>query len=135
MSKVKEIEKMIFLNFNEGEVFTTVNLHELAVKNGIISESDTNAVNNAMYALKNDIRIKKIARGKYQIVCRSNDFDESESTEELFEMLIDRLKGYKKMNPINANKNDMIKATLEVDKYRKYIREFQDLLGNKTVGD
>lgn len=133
MSKIKLITDLIFSNFNDSEVFSTATLHELAVKNGIISESDSNSVNNTLFALKKDTRLKKVARGMYQVIYSNDDFNESESTEKLFELLIDKLKSYKKMNPIDANKNDMIKAALEVDKYRKYISVFQDLLNNKTA--
>ena len=35
------------------------------------------------------------------------------------------------MNPINVDKDTMVKASVEVDKYRKYLTTLQKLMGNK----
>lgn len=131
MSLVEKIENLIFMNFKEGDVFTNTAVQDIAVRNGIIPESNSTAVNNALYGLKNDIRLKKVGRGQYQIVCRNDAFDEGDTTEKLFEQLIGRLKSYKKMNPIDDSKDDMMKASMEVEKYRKYMRELQKIMNNK----
>ena len=131
MSKVHEIEKIIFANFKEGDVITIDSLQRLAVKNGIITEDNNTAVNNTLFNLKNDVRLKRIGRGKYQVTCRKVDFDEGDSTERLFEQLISRLKKYQLLNPVNTDKNTMVKASEEVVKYRKYIRILQNILDNK----
>lgn len=130
MSKVHEIEEIIFSNFREGDVFTTTSLQKLAVEKGIITEDNNTAVSNTLFNLKNDIRLKRIGRGQYQVTYRNVDFDESDSTEKLFEQLISRLKNYKLLNPVNADRNTMLKATEEVVKYRKYIRTLQNILDN-----
>ena len=131
MSRVQKIEEIIFLNYKEGDIFTTTDIKKLAVQNGIINENDDNAVSNTLFGLKNDIRIRRIGRGRYQITYKNLGFDEDESTEKLFEQLISRLKRYKEMNPINVDKDTMVKASVEVDKYRKYLRTLQKLMENK----
>ena len=60
MSKVQKIEEILFLNFKEGDVFTTTTLQRLAVENGIITEDNNTAVGNTLFNLKNDIRLKRI---------------------------------------------------------------------------
>lgn len=131
MSKVQKIEEIIFLNFKEGDIFTTTTLQRLAVENGIITEDDNTAVGNTLFNLKNDIRLKRIGRGQYQVTYRNGDFDEGDSTEKMFEQLISRLKNYKLLNPVNTDRNTMLKASEEVVKYRKYIRTLQNILDNK----
>ena len=131
MSKIQKIEEIIFLNFKEGDVFTTTTLQRLAVENGIITEDNNTAVGNTLFNLKNDIRLKRIGRGQYQVTYRNSDFDEGDSTETMFEQLISRLKNYKLLNPVNTDRNTMLKASEEVDKYRKYIRTLQHILDSK----
>lgn len=131
MSQVKKISNIIFSNYKEGDVFTTGDIQRLAIEKGIIAENNDTAVNNTLFCLKNDIRIKRIGRGQYRMNCVSGDFDEEESTERLFEQLISRLKTYKAMNPISVDKNTMLNASEEVGKYRKYIKTLQKLLENK----
>ena len=128
MSQVQEIEEMIFSNFKEGDIVTTTIIQRLAVQNGIISEDNNTAVNNTFFSLRNDIRLKKIERGRYQITCENLNYDDGESTERLFEQLISRLKKYKTMNP---DKVTVLKAAEEVDKYRKYIKILQNFMDNK----
>lgn len=128
MSQIQEIEKIIFLNYREGDIFTTTDIQKLAVQNGIIKENNDTAVANTLFSLKNDIRIRRIERGRYQITYKNLDFSENESIEKLFEKLISRLKKYKEMNPINVDKDTMVKASIEVDKYRKYLKILQNLM-------
>ncbi|MCI5944657.1 MAG: hypothetical protein MRZ41_08195 [Eubacterium sp.] len=128
MSKVQKIEEILFLNFKEGDVFTTTTLQRLAVENGIITEDNNTAVGNTLFNLKNDIRLKRIGRGQYQVTYKNSDMDEGDSTETMFEQLISRLKNYKLLNPVNTDRNTMLKASEEVDKYRKYIRTLQHIL-------
>lgn len=128
MSLIQEIEKIIFLNYREGDIFTTTDIQKLAVQNGIIKENNDTAVANTLFSLKNDIRIRRIGRGRYQITYKNLDFSENESIEKLFEKLISRLKRYKEMNPINVDKDTMVKASIEVDKYRKYLKILQNLM-------
>ena len=73
MSRVQEIEEIIFLNYKEGDIFTTTDIKKLAVQNGIINENDNNAVSNTLFGLKNDIRIRRIGRGRYQITIKILD--------------------------------------------------------------
>lgn len=131
MSQVQKIEEMIFSNFKEGDIVTTTIIQRLAVQNGIISEDNNTAVNNTFFSLRNDIRLKKIERGRYQITCENLNYDDGESTERLFEQLISRLKKYKTMNPVNDDKVTVLKAAEEVDKYRKYIKILQNFMDNK----
>lgn len=35
------------------------------------------------------------------------------------------------MNPINVDKDTMVKASIEVDKYRKYLKILQNLMDSK----
>lgn len=101
------------------------------MQNGIIKENNDTAVANMLFSLKNDIRIRRIERGRYQITYKNLDFSENESIEKLFEKLISRLKRYKEMNPINVDKDTMVKASIEVDKYRKYLKILQNLMDSK----
>ena len=128
---MKIIINMIFLKYKEGDVFTTTDIHRLAVENGIIGEKNGTAVGNTLFYLKNDIRIKRIGRGRYKMNCVNSYLDEGELTEKLFEQLISRLKIYKVMNPVSVDKETMLRASEEVDKYRKNIKILQGLLQNK----
>lgn len=128
MSKIQKIEEIIFTNFKEGDIFTITSLQELAVKKGIIAADNNTAVNNTLFSLKNDIRLKRLGRGQYQLTYRNSGFDESNSTEKMFEILICRLKNYKLLNPVNTDRDTMLKASEEVAKYRKYIKTLQKIL-------
>lgn len=130
MSKIQEIEKLIFENFKEGDTFTTSSLQKLAVERGIIAEDNNTAVNNALFSLKNDIRLKRLERGQYQLTCRNGELDEGDSTTKMFEILIGRLKNYKLLNPVNTDRDTMLKASEEVIKYRKYIKILQKNMDN-----
>lgn len=130
MSKIQEIEEIIFAKFKEGDIFTITSLQKLAVEKGIIAEDNNTAVNNTLFHLKNDIRLKRLGRGQYQVTYRNSGFDEGDSTEKMFEILIGRLKNYKLLNPVNTDKDTMLKASEEVEKYRKYIRTLQKILDN-----
>ena len=131
MSIVQKLEKVIFLTYKEGDSFTTSELQKLAVEKGIIDENNDTAVRNTLFSLRNDIRLRRIERGCYQIAYNNRECDESESTEKLFELLISRIKRYKAMNPVNDDKESMLKASEEVDKYRKYMKSLQNLLEYK----
>lgn len=130
MSKIQEIEKIIFSNFKEGDIFSTTSLQKLAVEKGIITETNNTAVNNTLFNLKNDSRLKRLGRGQYQVTFRNGGFDEGDSTEKMFEKLVGRLKNYKLLNPVNTDRNTMLKASEEVAIYRKYIRMLQNILDN-----
>lgn len=130
MSKIQEIEKIIFSNFKEGDIFSTTSLQKLAVEKGIINETNNTAVNNTLFNLKNDSRLKRLGRGQYQVTFRNGGFDEGDSTEKMFEKLVGRLKNYKLLNPVNTDRNTMLKASEEVAIYRKYIRMLQNILDN-----
>ncbi len=128
MSQVEKIGKMIFSKYEEGDVFTTKDVHRLAVENGIIGEKNNTAVSNTLFQLKKDIRVKSVGRGVYELNCVNSCLEEGESTEKLFEQLIRKLKVYKAMNPVNVDKETMVKASEEVDKYRKNVQILQTLL-------
>lgn len=131
MSQVEKISNMIFLKYKEGDIFTKTDIQRLAVENAIIEEKNNTAVSNTLFYLRNDIRIKRLERGKYKMNCVNRYLEEGESTEKLFEQLISRLKIYKAMNPVSVDKETMLKASEEVDKYRKNMKILQMLLESK----
>ena len=52
MMHMKIIINMIFLKYKEGDVFTTTDIHRLAVENGLIGEKNGTAVGNTLFYLK-----------------------------------------------------------------------------------
>lgn len=128
MSMVQDIENMIFDKFCDGEVHTVDEIRKTAVEMQIISSSNTSAVRNTFYKLKDDSRIEMLGKGKYIFHSNAAASDRDYTVEQAFLYLSRHLRDIKKLDVINNSKEELEKGKIEVEIYRKYIKEFSKIL-------
>lgn len=128
MSKVKEIQKLIFNNFNDGNIHTVSEIKQLALEKGIIENVNDSAIHNTIFSLKNNPLFKTVGKGEYRIINRNNEEDNDMSVEKAFEYLIRRMKEIDRTTAFNSNSIEFDEAKKDALVYKKYIEVL-----NKTI--
>lgn len=128
MSKVKEIQKLIFNNFNDGNIHTVSEIKQLALEKGIIENVNDSAIHNTIFSLKNNPLFKTVGKGEYRIINRNNEEDNDMSVEKAFEYLIRRMKEIDRTTAFNSNSIEFDEAKKDALVYKKYLEVL-----NKTI--
>lgn len=128
MSKVKEIQKLIFNNFNDGNIHTVSEIKQLALEKGIIENVNDSAIHNTIFSLKNNPLFKTVGKGEYKIINRNNEEDNDMSVEKAFEYLIRRMKEIDRTTAFNSNSIEFDEAKKDALVYKKYLEVL-----NKTI--
>lgn len=128
MSKVKEIQKLIFNNFNDGNIHTVSEIKQLALEKGIIENVNDSTIHNTIFSLKNNPLFKTVGKGEYRIINRNNEEDNDMSVEKAFEYLIRRMKEIDRTTAFNSNSIEFDEAKKDALVYKKYLEVL-----NKTI--
>lgn len=128
MSKVKEIQKLIFNNFDDGNIHTVSEIKQLALEKGIIENVNDSAIHNTIFSLKNNPLFKTVGKGEYRIINRNNEEDNDMSVEKAFEYLIRRMKEIDRTTAFNSNSIEFDEAKKDALVYKKYLEVL-----NKTI--
>lgn len=128
MSKVKEIQKLIFNNFDDGNIHTVSEIKQLALEKGIIKNVNDSAIHNTIFSLKNNPLFKTVGKGEYRIINRNNEEDNDMSVEKAFEYLIRRMKEIDRTTAFNSNSIEFDEAKKDALVYKKYLEVL-----NKTI--
>lgn len=128
MSKVKEIQKLIFNNFNDGNIHTVSEIKQLALEKGIIENVNDSTIHNTIFSLKKNPLFKTVGKGEYRIINRNNEEDNDMSVEKAFEYLIRRMKEIDRTTAFNSNSIEFDEAKKDALVYKKYLEVL-----NKTI--
>ena len=131
MSKIGNLEKMLFDYFNDDKIYKISDFNKKAVELKIIDENDSNSVKNTLYKLKRNKTIKAIGQGQYIILkTEENGCDDDLTVEKACAFLYKKLKSNKEMNVIKNSYEELQKAKKDCEIYNKYKLKIEKLMNN-----